>query len=102
KTNLSTAAVRYNLPTYESSGHTIASLEGKFEVKGAITIQTAYGPGAKPNDTSGYGRGTTDADLANGDVTLGFHESCHRADFLAYAHAHPLPEFTVTVGMKVH
>ena len=36
---------------------------------------------ATPDGFSCYGRGTTTQDRAKGDITLGFHESCHRADY---------------------
>jgi len=66
---------------------------------GTLTIQTAYGPHATPSDRSAYGRGTTDQDVANGNNTLGFHESCHREDYLSYLRNNPLPEFTGRIGM---
>jgi hypothetical protein len=49
-----------------------------------ITIQTVYGKGAAADMISGYGRGTTLEDIVRGDITLGFHESCHREDFLIF------------------
>lgn len=54
-----------------------------FVWKGTITIQTTFPANLKPTDTSAYGRGTGD-DLKTGNVTLGFHESCHRNDYMAY------------------
>ncbi len=48
----------------------------------AVEIQTRYG--SKPEGNSAYGRGTTKADKDAGNVSLGFHESCHRNDFLEY------------------
>lgn len=58
-----------------------------------VTIQTKFGTG-KPDDDSAYGRGTTPGDIAAGNVTLGFHESCHRKDMISYLTNTPLPAFT--------
>lgn len=55
-----------------------------------VEIQTRYGSGS-PDDDAAYGRGTTDEDKAAGKVTLGFHESCHREDILAYLQQHAPP-----------
>ncbi|WP_418321029.1 hypothetical protein [Piscinibacter sakaiensis] len=49
----------------------------------AVTIVTLYGAG-KPEDDSAYGRGTTKEDKEAGNVTLGFHEACHRNDLMNY------------------
>jgi hypothetical protein len=65
------------------------------------TIQTRYAPGVSPSAKSGYGRGTTDDDKKKGNTSVGFHESCHRQDYLDYLKAHPLPKFTGKVGMTV-
>jgi len=72
--------------------HKIVKFNGKFTWKGTITVQTVYAAQARPDQLSGYGRGTTDADVRSRDITLGFHESCHRRDYEAYLKAHPLPE----------
>jgi hypothetical protein len=92
-------------PTYETKrkdGDTIVSkVNGRATLKGFIRIQTVYGPDAKATDPSDYGRGTTAQDIKAGNTSLGFHESCHQADFLAYLANHPLPEFTGVVGMSV-
>jgi len=39
--------------------------------------------------------------LASDDTTLGFHESCHRADYLQYLRSNPLPAFSGRVGQRV-
>ncbi|HVV17440.1 MAG TPA: hypothetical protein VHH90_09580 [Polyangia bacterium] len=83
----------FSSPGYRmDSHHKIVSFDGKLEWRGTIRIQTSYASGARPSDVSCYGRGTTAADVAAGDVTLGFHESCHRADYTAYLKANTLPE----------
>lgn len=66
-----------------------------------VSVQTLYSPGSKSTDISGYGRGTTDDDKKAGNVTLGFHESCHRADYLQFVKDNALPVFTGKVGMTV-
>jgi hypothetical protein len=96
-------SVVWKTPDYEyNTAHgktTVTKISGPAELKGTITIQTVYGPTAAPDSLSGYGRGTTPEDEKRGDVTLGFHESCHRADYLNYLKANPLPIFAGKVGM---
>jgi hypothetical protein len=60
------------------------------ELPWKVEIQTRYGSGT-PDDDAAYGRGTTDKDKEDGNITLGFHESCHRADILAYLQQHSPP-----------
>jgi hypothetical protein len=79
----------------------VTALNGKFTLKGKITVQTVYGPNASATQISGYGRGTTAEDEAAGNITLGFHESCHRADYFRYLQTRLLPTFTGKVGMTV-
>jgi hypothetical protein len=79
----------------------INKVVGKVQIKGTVTVQTTYGTDAKPEQLSAYGRGTTAADEANGDTTLGFHESCHRADYFTYFSNNALPTFTGAVGDEV-
>ena len=104
KTTISGDGVTYSTPGY--SGHkrkdgteVIDSLDGPYEIKGTITIQTVYGAGSKATDTSVYGRGTTAKDKADGNTSLGFHEYCHRQDYLGYLKSKPLPVFTGKAGM---
>ncbi len=99
KTSFGFENVQSAVPGYETMNNKITKFDGKFELKGTITIQTAYGPGAKATDLSGYGRGTTAEDERNGNVTLGFHESRHREDFQKYLQNHPIPEAALHVGM---
>ena len=80
-------------PGYEfGADGRITKLSGPIPVVSA-SIQTAYGPGHQATDLSGYGRGTTAEDKQAGNVTLGFHESCHRGDYLEYVGAHAVPVF---------
>src|SRR5262249_8371587 len=69
-------------------------------IRHSLTIQTRYGTG-NPGDVSAYGRGTTAEDVRDGNITLGFHESCHRKDFLHYLQHEPRPQFGGRVGMTV-
>ena len=80
----------------------IIKFGGKFTWRGTVTIQTVYAAGVGPNTLSGYGRGTTDSDVRNRDITLGFHESCHRNDYVAYLGEHRLPDPPkLAIGMTV-
>jgi len=70
--------------TYEfSDGKTKRITSYSLHWTGTLIIQTKYPAGLKSTDRSAYGRGTG-PDVQNGNVSLGFHESCHRSDFLAY------------------
>jgi hypothetical protein len=89
------------IPSYAFDGHNkVTQLDGAIPVP-KISIQTLYSPGSKPTDISGYGRGTTDDDKKAGNVTVGFHESCHRSDYLQFIKDSPLPVFAGKVGMTV-
>lgn len=79
-------------PGYDTDKGKITAFNGKLTWKGSIDIQTLYGSGASPSVLSCYGRGTTADDVKNRDITLGFHESCHHADYIAYLGSHPLPD----------
>ena len=77
----------------------VSKLTSPFSLKGIISVQTRYGRGAMAHQPSAYGRGTLDEDTKVGNTTLGFHESCHRVDFLAYLAANLLPTFEGKAGM---
>lgn len=77
----------------------IKKLNGPLEIKGTIKIQTSYGPKANPAHRSAYGRGTTPEDEESGNTSLGFHESCHRSDYLSYLKSQAFPTFGGKVGM---
>ena len=101
------AVTRFALPSFSFPSAAldrhgkITHFNGKFTWKGTIRIQTVFGPGSHPNDLSCYGRGTTDTDVRMRDITLGFHESCHRHDYEAFLKANPLPDLPeLTVGMS--
>lgn len=102
------AKTEYKLPSYSFPGYRhdssgkIIRFNGRYEWKGSIVIQTFYGPGAYPKDLSCYGRGTTKTDVQKGDITLGFHESCHREEYVKYLNDHPLTIPDLKVGMTVH
>lgn len=57
---------------------------GKMRYKRTVTLQIHYGADVKPTDYSAYGRGTTDADKAANNTSIGFHESCHLEAAIAY------------------
>jgi hypothetical protein len=76
-------------------------VEAKATLTMDITIQTFYGEDVKATSLSGYGRGTTKEDKASGDVTLGFHESNHRQDYVNFVKNFKPPRFSGKVGMRV-
>jgi hypothetical protein len=78
----------------------VTELSGPYELKGTITIQTVYGPGAKATDRSLYGRGTTKKDKARGETSLGFHEYCHQQDYLRFLKHNRLPTFKGRIGQS--
>lgn len=86
---------------YEYSGpkKIITKLVGPSPIIKA-TIQTSYNSGAKPSDSSAYGRGTTTEDKRTGNISLGFHESCHRSDYISYIKAHVPPVFSGKIGIS--
>jgi len=89
-------------PRYNESEGKITKFKAKFKFNGTIKIQTKYASDSNLNTLSCYGRGTTKTDITNRDISLGFHESCHRADYKAYLKANTLPEPpTMSIGMLV-
>jgi hypothetical protein len=54
-----------------------------------VTILTTYK--GSPDDTSAYGKGTTDSDKYNKTTTLRVHEGQHGTDFIAYLTNSPMP-----------
>ncbi|HEU5409265.1 MAG: hypothetical protein H8K07_08650 [Nitrospira sp.] len=105
QTKFDTPNVKYQLPKYEyiekNKRRTVTKLVSKFTITGTITIQTLYLATASPKSISAYGRGTTKEDIEAGNTSLGFHESCHREDFLRYLKEQLLPIFKGKVGMTV-
>jgi hypothetical protein len=94
--------VKYTTPSATTSGKKIVSFTSKFVWRGTIFIQTAYSASADPNHVSCYGRGTTAEDVAARNISLGFHESCHRQDYAKYLAANKLPDPPkLVVGMTV-
>ncbi|MCB1956391.1 MAG: hypothetical protein KDG55_11990 [Rhodocyclaceae bacterium] len=75
----------------EDDGKTVKKATKKLKWRGTVEIQVHYGAKVAATDLACYGRGTTESDIANGDITLGFHESCHIIHMKAYLKAHALP-----------
>lgn len=99
--NTSVSKIPSKSPSYDAEDGKITKFKGKFTFKGTIKIQTNYAADSNTKTLSCYGRGTTDSDVKNRDITLGFHESCHRADYEAYLSANPLPDPpAMSIGMK--
>ena len=82
------------------SDGSIHKIKKKVVIRGSYVIVTAYGKNTSPGITSQYGRGTTATDKANGDITLGFHESCHQKEYLDYLLNTPFPELKGTIKMS--
>lgn len=76
---------------------TVSSINGPPQP--TATIRTTYGRGVSATSLSDYGRGTTAADRAEGNTSLGFHEGRHGVDYLRYMAANPYPRFAGAVGM---
>jgi hypothetical protein len=83
----------------------VTTINGPLPRAPTIEVFTSYA-GAGPQAgldpltaPSGYGRGTTAADVAAGNTSLHFHESRHGADFLDFIAAHPFPTYAGRVGM---
>jgi hypothetical protein len=71
-----------------------------------VTIKIVYGTvggvRVKPEEEASWGRGTTAGDAAAKDITVGFHESCHRDDYIAHLKANlPIQSAGFRVGMSV-
>lgn len=84
----------------------VSALKGKPKISGTATIQVVYGSTGnvrvKPEEEAAWGRGTTSADAAAKNITVGFHESCHRDDYIAYLKANlPIQSASFRVGMTV-
>lgn len=86
-------------PTYTGRGRSrrVTSVALSF----TLYIKTFYGTRASSSDTSAYGRGTTTADIAAGNTTLGFHEGSHGQDYQDYIAQNPLPQFTLAVPATI-
>src|SRR5262245_2924215 len=102
--------VKANYPTYEIDAadagklptqQKILALKGAYTVKGKVTLQIQYGTSAKPTSPAAYGRGTTTQDVQNGDTTVGFHESCHMADFVSWLKNKAFPVVNLKLPMTV-
>jgi Domain of unknown function (DUF4157) len=86
-------------PTYTGRGRSrrVTSVTLSY----TLYIKTFYGTRASSSDTSAYGRGTTAADIAAGNTTLGFHEGSHGQDYQDYIAQNPLPQFTLEVPATI-
>jgi hypothetical protein len=100
KTSLSMDAGEKPDADTDEAGTKITKVTGPAP-KITATIQTKYASGASASGKSAYGRGTTDDDKAKGNVTLGFHESCHRQDHQDFIKNHTLPKFGGKAGQSV-
>ena len=84
----------------------VSALKGRAKITGKVTIQVVYGTvggvRVKPEEEAAWGRGTKSGDASAKDITVGFHESCHRDDYIAYLKANlPIQSTGFKVGMTV-
>lgn len=88
------------VPVYENSNGMaiVSSITRGAKATGVVVIQTTYQKKGIEAKNSAYGRGTTSDDIKAGNVTLGFHESCHRSDFIDYLNTQKLPNFDGAPG----
>ena len=86
-------------PTYTGRGRSrrVTSVSLSY----TLYIKTFFGTRASASDTSAYGRGTTAADIAAGNTSLGFHEGSHGQDYQDYIAQNPLPQFTLAVPATI-
>lgn len=87
-------------PNELPDSYKISPVSGKIVVSGEVTIQIQYGDDAKPDDGAAWGRGTTSTDVQNKDTTVGFHESCHLADYKKYLKDTAMPISTDIFAAK--
>lgn len=80
-----------NAPDPPADSQSITGVVGDIVVEGTATIQVQYGDDAKPKAPAAWGRGTTPDDVTKKDTTVGFHESCHLADYKDYLKTTPIP-----------
>ncbi len=80
-----------NAPDPPPDSQAITGVVGDIVVEGTATIQVQYGDDAKPKAPAAWGRGTTSDDVAKKDTTVGFHESCHVADYKNFLKTTPIP-----------
>ncbi|MDJ0656359.1 MAG: hypothetical protein QNJ40_19525 [Xanthomonadales bacterium] len=86
------------VPNYDKDTGLITSWKTRFRLQGTVKIRTEYGTQSSATELSCYGRGTTAKDRKNGDITLGFHESCHQSDYVDYLKSTSLPELSAEMG----
>ena len=80
-----------NAPDPPPDTQAITGVVGDIVVEGTATLQVQYGDDAKAKAPAAWGRGTTDDDVQKKDTTVGFHESCHVADYKEYLKLTPIP-----------
>ncbi len=85
---------------WATSNGKITKITKKLIIRGTYTIRISYGRKSRPTLLALYGRGTTKQDKNKGDITLGFHEGCHRQEYLDYFTNNKIPTFTAKVGMS--
>lgn len=101
-TKLNPSAVAPVFPKFETEDKApfkVVEETTLFTLVGVVTIQVVYPQGVKATDSPPrWGRGTTDDDKVKKNTTVGFHESCHIADYKAWLQGQAIPTFGGKVG----
>lgn len=96
-----TAGFEWAVFDFDLDTKKVTVIHGSNKLQGLIELQIRYASDVKPEQKVAYGRGTTVSDVANGDITIGFHEHCHLDDWRGYLKSAKLPlEFEGKVGMS--
>ncbi len=88
------------IPGYKTDSKGIVTDFLGYSPTATLTIVTSYQAGVKPEDISGYGRGTTPEDIRNKATALRVHEGSHGEDYINFVRTNPMPVFTGKVGDK--
>ncbi|WP_373553311.1 DUF4157 domain-containing protein [Haliscomenobacter sp.] len=88
--------LRWTTPS-ASFSPTVSGIRGSVRI--SMSIGTTYRRGVDTQNPSGYGRGTTPGDQADGNVSLRFHEGSHGTLAMEFTRNNPLPQFTGAEGM---
>jgi hypothetical protein len=89
-----------NIPGYDYDAKVFITKFPGYSPTATLKIVTRYQAGVKPEDISGYGRGTTPEDIRNKATALRFHEGTHGEDYIEFLRTHHVPVFAGKVGDK--
>lgn len=81
-------SLSYNTTSYETKSGEVTTLP---IFSFLLTLKTTYKHKINPLSQSGYGRGTTKADVKSKNISLRFHESQHGLQVMNFIKIYPLP-----------